>query len=119
MLTIKKASERISIAPSTIRYYDDQGLLPFIKRDRNGYRLFSEEDLYWLEFINCMRAIEIPVETLRSIAHLYETGEETLNEPKKILELHQKKLIDEKKDIDVALGKLKIKMKILKSLYDD
>ncbi|WP_379547003.1 MerR family DNA-binding transcriptional regulator [Oceanobacillus sojae] len=40
MLTIKKASEKVEVPVSTIRYYDNEGLLPFIKRDENGYRMF-------------------------------------------------------------------------------
>lgn len=116
MLTIKQASERISIPASTIRYYDNEGLLPFIERDENGYRMFKEEDLFWLELIGCMRATGMSIETLRHVAHLHMKGESTLEERKRIFLDHQAKLQNQKKDIDEALVKLQKKMEILASL---
>ncbi|HLQ71696.1 MAG TPA: MerR family transcriptional regulator [Bacillota bacterium] len=113
MLTIKKASEKVEIPASTIRYYDNEGLLPFIKRDVNGYRMFKEEDLFWLELIGCMRATGMSIETLRHVAHLHMMGRGTLEERTQIFLDHQKKLQKQKKDIDVALEKLTKKMEIL------
>lgn|SRR5699024_4296610 len=113
MLTIKKASEKVEIPASTIRYYDNEGLLPFIKRNVNGYRMFKEEDLFWLELIGCMRATGMPIETLRRVAQLHMKGDSTLGERTRIFRDHQKKLQKQKQEIDVALEKLTKKMKIL------
>jgi len=118
MITIKNAAERVSLPPSTIRYYDDEGLLPFVGRDSKGYRVFEEEDLFWLELIGCMRETGMSIETLRHVAHLHMRGEETLQERIGIFEGHQKKLQKQKKDIDEALEKLKLKMKMLKEPAD-
>src|SRR5699024_12380384 len=111
MITIKNAAERVSLPPSTIRYYDGEGLLPFVGHNSKGYRVFEEEDLFWLELIGCMRETGMSIETLRHVAHLHMRGEETLQERIGIFEGHQKKLQKQKKDIDEALEKLKIKMK--------
>lgn len=116
MLTVKKAAERVSISPSTIRYYDDERLLPFIERSKNGYRMFKEEDLFWLEMIGCMRATGMSIETLRHVAHLHMEGSSTLEERTWIFKDHQAKLKKQKKDIDDALDKLASKMNILESL---
>ena len=113
MLTIKQASEKVSISASAIRYYDNEGLLPFIERDENGYRLFKEDDLFWLELIGCMRATDMSIETLRHVAHLHIKGDSTLEERKQIFRNHQEKLQKQKLDIDDALDKLKKKMKLL------
>ncbi len=113
MLTIKQASEKVSIPPSTIRYYDNEGLLPFIERDDNGYRIFKEEDLFWLELIGCMRATGMSIETLRHVAHLHMKGESTLEERTQIFKKHQRKLRNQKLDIDDALNKLDKKMELL------
>ncbi|MFA1821008.1 MerR family transcriptional regulator [Virgibacillus oceani] len=115
MFTIKEASKRVGISPSTIRYYDDQGLLPFVERDKNEYRLFKEDELFWLELIGCLRSTGMSVKTLRHVAHLHMQGKETLDERIRIFKEHQDKLHEQKQDINVALGKLKVKMKILKS----
>lgn len=115
MLTVKKAADRVSISPSTIRYYDDEGLLPFIERSENGYRMFKEEDLFWLEMIGCMRATDMSIETLRYVAHLHMEGSSTLEERTRIFKDHQTKLKVQKKNIDDALDRLETKMNILES----
>lgn len=113
MITIKKAAERVALPASTIRYYDDEGLLPFVERNDSGYRLFKEEDLFWLELVGCMRETGMPIETLRHVAHLHMEGEKTLQERVRIFKEHQEKLQKQKKNIDDALEKLNIKMEIL------
>lgn len=114
MLTVKNASERLSIPPSTIRYYDDQGLLPFIERDKNGYRMFQESDLFWLELIRCMRTTKMPVQTLRHVAHLHMQGTETLDERIRIFKEHREQLQKQREEIDEAFEKLQSKLQILK-----
>ena len=42
--TISEAAEKVGIPPTTIRYYDKEGLLPNIKR-KNGIRVFEDIDL--------------------------------------------------------------------------
>ena len=42
--TIGQAAERAGLSADTLRYYDKQGLLPFVARAENGYRVFTEED---------------------------------------------------------------------------
>ncbi|PWU67333.1 MerR family transcriptional regulator [Gracilibacillus dipsosauri] len=115
MLTVKEAAKRVSIPTSTIRYYDKEGLLPFIERDENGYRVFKEEDLFWLELVTCMRKTKMSIGVLRHVAHLYMEGDKTLDERIKIFQDHQKKLLKQKQDVEDALEKLEIKMNILRS----
>jgi hypothetical protein len=46
--TIAKAAKKTGISAHTLRFYDKEGLLPFVKRDANGNREFTEEDFEWL-----------------------------------------------------------------------
>lgn len=45
MYTIKQVAEKSGVSEHTIRFYAKEGLFPFLKRDKNNVRLFSEEDL--------------------------------------------------------------------------
>ncbi|MFW7395681.1 MerR family DNA-binding transcriptional regulator, partial [Vagococcus fluvialis] len=45
MYTIGQVAELTQITTDTLRYYDKIGLLPFVKRNEFGHRLFSERDL--------------------------------------------------------------------------
>ena len=36
---------RLDVPASTLRFYDKEGLLPYIERRGSGYRIFSESDI--------------------------------------------------------------------------
>ena len=48
---IGKLVRELNINKETIRYYEKIGLLSETKRDKNGYRLYSEEDIEKIKFI--------------------------------------------------------------------
>ena len=50
----------LHVAPSTLRYYDKEGLLPFVERSSGGIRLFKDSDFEWLSIIECMKQTGIP-----------------------------------------------------------
>ncbi|MBT2600080.1 MULTISPECIES: MerR family transcriptional regulator [Oceanobacillus] len=115
-LSIKEAAEEVSIPPSTIRYYDSQGLLPSIKRDKNGSRQFEESDLFWLEMIGSMRDTGMSINKLRKVAQLRTRGTSTVEERKKLFKEHKEKLLKERENIDYALHKLSRKMELLEQM---
>ncbi|MBM2659814.1 MerR family transcriptional regulator [Staphylococcus pseudoxylosus] len=112
-MQVKQVAENLGLSEHTIRYYDKAGLFPFVSRDKNGYRDFSKEDLYWIEFIKCMRQTHMPVSKLKEIAELYHQGSSTKMKRKDIFLEHQKNLIDQKELINKGLQKLDEKFKLL------
>ncbi|MCO8300923.1 MerR family transcriptional regulator [Limosilactobacillus fermentum] len=59
--TIGQASAKLNISIDTIRYYDKQGLLPFVSRTKNGRRSFTENDLHLMRTIICLKNAGVPV----------------------------------------------------------
>ena len=43
--TIGEMAQKLNVAPSTLRYYDKEGLLPFVERSSGGIRMFKDEDM--------------------------------------------------------------------------
>lgn len=39
--TIGEMAKKMGVAPSTLRYYDKEGLLPFVERSGGGIRMFK------------------------------------------------------------------------------
>ncbi|WP_436963072.1 MerR family transcriptional regulator, partial [Staphylococcus shinii] len=76
---------------------------------------FSVEDLYWIEFIKCMRQTHMPVSKLKEIAELYHQGSSTKMKRKDIFLEHQKNLIEQKRLIDEGLKVLEEKFKLLEN----
>lgn len=49
--TVGKLAKELNINKETIRYYEKIGLLSTPKKDKNGYRLYSEDDMQIIRFI--------------------------------------------------------------------
>lgn len=84
-MNISEVAERFHLTPATIRYYEKQGLVPPITRNGSGVRDFQDEDVKWVEFIKCMRDSGLSIDSLARYSELYQIGDDTLVERKKIL----------------------------------
>ena len=80
--TIGQAARRMNVSVDTLRYYDREGLLPFVERSENGYRVFREEDFAWLEMIACLKATGLELREIRVFIRWSMEGEATL--PKRL-----------------------------------
>ena len=68
--TVGEMAQKLGVPASTLRYYDKEGLLPFVKRSSGGIRMFQESDFEWLQVIRCMKKPECPSKTSGSISNL-------------------------------------------------
>ena len=78
--SIGGASQKAGISASTIRYYEKEGLLPSIKRDKNGIRSFTDEDLQSLKIIECLKATGMPIKDIQKFINLCADGDNSLQE---------------------------------------
>ena len=53
--TIGEISKRLDMQPSTLRYYDKEGLMPNVKRTNGGIRIFDDSDYELLTLIECLK----------------------------------------------------------------
>ena len=63
--TVGEMAKKIGVAPSTLRYYDKEGLLPFVERSGGGMRMFMDSDLDWLRIIECLKRTGMPIKEIR------------------------------------------------------
>lgn len=86
--SIKKIADMMGVTTATIRYYDEEGLLPNIKR-MNGRRIFEDEDFKWLRVLNCMKKINMPIKKIKKYVELAKQGDSTLEQRYRLI-LEQK-----------------------------
>lgn len=79
-LTISEAAEKVNLTAHAIRYYDKEGLLPFVERTNSGIRYFTENDLEGLEIINCLKATGMPIKEIKTFMDWCVEGDTTLKE---------------------------------------
>ncbi|WP_083512103.1 MerR family transcriptional regulator [Amphibacillus sediminis] len=110
-LSTKEVTEKYNISMHTLRYYEKEGLLPKIKRDRNGSRQYSETDLEWLVLIRCMRAAGMSIKYIKHYAQLCEQGASTISERAAIMLMQKEILNQQKQKIDDHLAIIDWKLK--------
>lgn len=66
------------ISQDTLRYYDKAGLLPFVKKNKAGRREFTEDDLGYIEVIDCLKRSGIPVREIAKFMDWCVEGDKTL-----------------------------------------
>ena len=63
--TVGEMAKMLHVAPSTLRYYDKEGLLPFVDRSKSGIRMFKPSDIEWLRLIECLKATGMPIKDIK------------------------------------------------------
>lgn len=80
MYSIKEVADILGLPASTIRYYDKQGLLPFVERSDSGYRRFSENDLELLRIIECLKKTNMPIKDIRQFTAWLQQGDASIEQ---------------------------------------
>lgn len=109
-MNISEVAATFNMTPATIRYYEKEGLIPPITRNESGIRDFQEEDLNWVEFIKCMRDSGLSIDSLAKYSKLYQQGDATLVERKKILIEEYKKMLEKQQLINATVARLETKL---------
>ena len=90
--SIKQFAEKIGVTVSTLRYYDKEGLLPFVDKKENGTRVFKEKDFEGLAIITCMKKSGLTIKDIKKYMDLCTEGDNTLKERMEIF-LERKKIV--------------------------
>ncbi len=93
--TISEIAEKMGLTAHTLRYYDKEGLLPFIDRSDSGIRLFQEKDLEWLAVINCLKETGMPVKEIKNFIDLCMEGNKTFKKRLNLFLIQKKKVEDQ------------------------
>lgn len=88
--TIAQASERCGLTPHTLRYYDKEGLLPYVDRSPSGIRQFKEIDFEWLKTITCLKNTGMTIKKIKEFIDFAMQGDDTLELRLEIIRNHKK-----------------------------
>ncbi|MCK6255454.1 MerR family transcriptional regulator [Fictibacillus sp. KIGAM418] len=76
--TIGQVAAMNELSISQLRYYDKQGLLPFLKRTEKGDRVFEEDSLKFLELILCLKETGMPIKEIKQFVDWCMDGNDTI-----------------------------------------
>jgi DNA-binding transcriptional MerR regulator len=68
-LTISDVSRRTSLPAKTIRFYEDEALVPRPRRGENGYRIYTESDVVRLQLIRRGKLLGLDLPSIRNLVN--------------------------------------------------
>lgn len=78
--TVGEMAKMLGIPSSTLRYYDKEGLLPFVERSPGGIRMFQEKDYELLKIIECLKKAGMSIKDIKTYIELTLQGNDTIEQ---------------------------------------
>lgn len=100
--SIGKLAGMVNLSQRTIRYYEEIGLLHSVRRIENGKRIYTDDDLRRLKFINRLKILGLSLAEMMELEKVYRIQRNNRDVIPKLLEI-----LDERAaQIDDRIGQL-------------
>lgn len=106
--SMKEIAEMMGVTTSTLRYYDQQGLLPGIER-KNGIRVFDNKDFKWLRVLNCLKNTNMPIKKIKQYVELAQMGDSTLEKRYDLIKEQKENILNQIKELKYYLKEIEYK----------
>lgn len=116
MYTIKEVSEKMDISEHTLRFWAKSGFFPFVKRNQNNIRQFSDNDLEWVKIVKCLRSVGTENKAIKRYIDLCIVGDSTIEERYKIILGTKEKALMQMDELKKQLAILEYKENFYKNL---
>ena len=128
MYSMKETCLKVGMNYETLKFYCNQGLIPNVKRDKNNYRVFDDNNIAWITSLSCLKKCGMSITEMKEYLALCLKGESTIPERQEILKVNKKSLIESQNEIqdsidyinwkqdfynDVLSGKIKYKSNLI------
>lgn len=107
--TVGEMAKIIGVAPSTLRFYDKEGLLPFVERSTGGIRMFKESDTEWLQIIECLKKTGMPIKEIKKFIDWCMEGDSTISDRLELIDRQRDQVIQKIEQLKGTLKTLEYK----------
>lgn len=108
MYTIGQVAELFHLPISTLRYYDKEGLFPYLER-QSGIRKFSDRELEALRVIECLKRSGLEIKDIKQFMAWCLEGPSTYPDRKAMFEARKQALEEELLQMQKTLDMLRFK----------
>lgn len=112
-LSIGQLSEKTKLSIHTLRYYEKEGLVPFVKRTTSGLRMYEDDHVEWFKFLCCLRETGMSISQLKDFADLALQGDGTIDQRFQMLAEQQKKIEEQVETLQSYINMIGFKMAML------
>lgn len=115
MFTVKEVSDKMDVSEHTLRFWAKSGFFPFVQRDKNNIRQFSEDDLGWVKIVKCLRSVGTDNKSIKRYIDLCIEGDSTIKDRYEIIHSTRLKTQQQIEELNRQLELLNYK----ESYYED
>lgn len=117
---IGEVSELTGLSTHALRFYEQEGLLIApLERDTAGRRMFTEDEVGWLQVCTKLRSSGMPLSEIKEYAQLAREGEGNEAERFEILRRHEARVQQQVVDLNEALATIRFKIDVYARAMSD
>ena len=108
--TVGDMAKRLGIPASTLRYYDQEGLLPFVERSSSGMRMFKDSDYEWLQIIECLKKTGMQLKDIKTFILMALEGDSTIDPRLELIYKQRESVLKQMEELQQTLDTLDYKV---------
>lgn len=106
--SIGEVAKMTGLSPSTLRFYDKEGLFPSLKR-QSGKRIFDDGHIESLRIIECLKRSGLEIRDIRRFMELATKGSASYAQRRELMEERRLKTLEQIEELQKALAVLEYK----------
>ena len=117
---IGQVSKRARVTLRTIRYYEELGLIEPAVRTKGGFRLYTEEAIGKLRFIQGLKLLDFPLSKIKEmfkIREIAQSGDEASHRIMRLLQGQQREATKKKEQYEKMLQEIHATMELVRGCY--
>ena len=118
MYTMREAAKLAGMNYETLRFYCKEGLVPNVERDKNNYRIFTDDNIVWLKSLQCFKQSGMGIKELKDFMELCIEGRETIPTRMELLEKQKEQLFRQIKEIENNIDYIEHKIQRYQDILD-
>lgn len=109
LYTVGEMAKKIGVAPSTLRYYDKEGLLPFVERSGGGIRMFKDSDMESINIIECLKKTGMTIKEIKQFIDWCREGDSTIEDRLALIDRQRENVLKQMEQLYRTLDTLTYK----------
>ena len=117
---IGDVGKRTGVTLRTIRYYEELGLIQPTVRTKGGFRLYAEESIQRLKFIQELKMLDFPLSKIRGlfkIREIAQSGDEASHQMMRLLRDQQREAVKKKDQYEKMLTEISASMELVRGCF--
>lgn len=103
MYSMKETCEKVGMPYETLKYYCNEGLIPNVKRNKNNYRVFSDNNIAWITSLSCLKNCGMSIAEMKEYLDLCLKGQSTIPQRQEILAIKKQELIRKQQELQKSI----------------